>query len=115
MGPDRKRSGTGQLILAAYALIGTEVLSWVLSLILNALRLDVSPLWFVLFGALTMPMVMSWLAQDSARAYAMAVSQRFLGFEGEPPRIVSVSNECPKRWLVLLYIRMHPELIRKKT
>lgn len=106
----KKERLKGQLMLVAYALLANEVLAWVLSSLVMVIYPDVQRWWFVAFGVVTMPAAMSWLCVDAKKAYETAVSQWFLGFDGIPPRVISIADDCPSRWLVLLHIQMHPEL-----
>lgn len=100
----------GRLMLAAYALIANEILAWVLSILLFAIYPGIQRWWFMAFGAVTMPAAMTWISVDAKKAYDAAASRHFLGFEGFPPRVVSIASDCPSQWLVLLHIQLHPEL-----
>ncbi|WP_322014165.1 hypothetical protein [Paraburkholderia sp. J12] len=106
----KKERLKGQVMLTAYALLGNEILAWVLSCLVMVLYPGTQRWWFVAFGALTMPATMRWLRFDAKKAYETAASRQFLGFDGIPPRVISIANDCPGRWLVLLHIQMHPEL-----
>jgi hypothetical protein len=86
-------------------------MAWMVSTVVNSAYGSVSPFWFVVFGALTMPFVIRWIRTDAARAYETATKQGFLGLEGEPAHVISIANDCPNRRWVLLHIRLHPELI----
>jgi len=101
---------TGTFTLLGFAVMVTQAMAWMLSTVVNSAYGSVSPFWFVVFGALTMPFVIIWIRKDAARAYEIATKQGFLGLEGEPPHVISIANDCPKRWWVLLHIRLHPEL-----
>ena len=101
---------TGTFTLLGFAVLVTQAMAWMLSTVVNSAYGSVSPFWFVVFGALTMPFVIIWIRKDAARAYEIATKQGFLGLEGEPPHVISIANDCPKRWWVLLHIRLHPEL-----
>jgi len=103
---------TGTFTLLGFAVMVTQAMAWMLSTVVNSAYGSVSPFWFVVFGALTMPFVIIWIRKDAARAYEIATKQGFLGLEGEPPHVISIANDCPKRWWVLLHIRLHPELTR---
>ncbi|WP_321859141.1 hypothetical protein [Paraburkholderia tropica] len=107
--PKRERL-KGQLMLAVYALLANEILAWVLSFLVIAIYPGMQRWWFIAFGAVTMPVAMGWLCIDAKKAYEAARSRRFLGFDGIPPRVISIADDCPGRWLVLLHIQMHPEL-----
>jgi hypothetical protein len=101
----------GEFTLLGFALLVTQVMAWMLSTVENFVYGSVSSFWFVVFGALTMPFVIIWIRKDAARAYETAIKKGFLGLEGEPAHVISIANDCPKRWWVLLHIRLHPELI----
>jgi len=107
--PARERL-KGRLMLAGYALVANEIMAWALSVMLASVYPVLPRWWLLVFGALTMPLAMVWISGDAEKAYKRAASQRFLGFEGVPPRVISIANDCPSRRLVLLYIQMHPEL-----
>jgi hypothetical protein len=102
---------TGTFTLLGFAVLVTQAMARMLSTVVNSAYGSVSPFWFVVFGALTMPFVITWIRKDAARAYETATKQGFLGLEGEPAHVISIANDCPKRWWVLLHIRLHPELI----
>ena len=106
----KKERLKGQLMLATYAFLANEILAWALSFLVIAIYPGMQRWWFIAFGAVTMPAAMSWLCVDAKKAYETARSQRFLGVDGIPPRVISIADDCPSRWLVLLHIQMHPEL-----
>lgn len=101
----------GEFSLLSFALLATEAMAWVLSIVLNVVYGSVPLSWFGAFGLLTMPFVIVWMRADAARAYETAVRLHFVALEGEPAKVVSIANDCPKRWWVLLHIRLHPALI----
>lgn len=107
--PARERL-KGRLMLAGYALIANEILAWALSFMLGSVYPGLPRWWLLVFGAVMIPFAMEWIEGDAEKASKRAASQRFLGFEGVPPRVISIANDCPSRWLVLLHIQMHPEL-----
>jgi hypothetical protein len=111
MKPQTRLRLTGEFTLLGFALLVTQAMAWILSTVVNSTYGSVSPFWFAVFGALTMPFVIIWIRKDAARAYEAAISQGLLGLEGEPAHVVSIANDCPKRWWVLLHLRLHPELI----
>ncbi len=63
------------------------------------------------FGLVTAVLVGIWLRKDIERAYRFAVKHGYLRFDGQPPRIVGILDSCPRRWMVMLHIRMHPQLV----
>ncbi|CAG4886768.1 hypothetical protein [Paraburkholderia saeva] len=102
---------TGEFSLLGFALLATEAMAWVLSIVVNATYESVPLFWFGAFGLLTMPFVIAWMRADAARAYETAIRLHFIGLEGEPALVVSIADDSPKRWWVLLHIRLHPEVI----
>ena len=102
---------TGTFTLLGFAVLVTQAMAWILSTVVNSAYGSVSSFWFVVFGALTMPFVIIWIRKDAAHAYEIAIEQGRLGLEGEPAHVISIANDCPKRWWVLLHLRLHPELI----
>ena len=110
MKPQTRMRLAGQLTVLGFAVLVTQVMAWMLSTAVNSVYGSISPFWFAAFGALTVPFVIIWIRKDAARAYETATKQGFLGLEGEPPHVISIAKDCPKRWWVLLHIRLHPEL-----
>lgn len=106
----KKERLKGQMLLVAYALLANEVLAWAFSFLAIAIYPAMQRWWFMALGAVTMPVAMTWIGRDAKRAYETAAHERFLGFDGIPPRVVSIADNCPSRWLVLLHIQMHPEV-----
>jgi FtsH-binding integral membrane protein len=102
---------TGTFTLLGFAVLVTQAMAWMLSTVANFAYGSVPLFWFAAFGALTVPFVIIWIRKDAARSYEIATMQGFLGLEGEPPHVISIANDCPKRWWVSLHIRLHPELI----
>lgn len=102
---------TGEVSLLGFALLVTEAMAWVLSIVVNIVYESVPLFWFGVFGVLTMPFVLVWMRADAARAYETAIRRHFVALEGQPAQVVSIADDCPKRWWVLLHIRLHPELI----
>gem|GEM_PF-1606019 len=107
--PARERL-KGRLMLAGYALVANEIMAWALSFMLASVYPGLPRWWLLVFGAAMIPFAMEWISGDAESAYERAASQRFLGFEGVPPRVISIAGDCPSRRLVLLHIQMHPEL-----
>jgi hypothetical protein len=111
MKPQTRMRLAGTFTLLGFAVLVTQAMAWMLSTVANFAYGSVPLFWSAVFGALTVPFVIIWIRKDAARAYEIATMQGFLGMEGEPPHVISIANDCPKRWWVLLHIRLHPELI----
>jgi hypothetical protein len=66
---------------------------------------------FGVCGLITAVLASIWLRKDIERAYRFAVEHEYLKFDGQPRRIVSIADNCPRRWMVMMHIRMHPKLV----
>ncbi|MFT4063655.1 hypothetical protein [Paraburkholderia sp.] len=93
------------------ALCVTEALSFVLSAVARIFAVDTSPVEFGIFGAITTVLVAGWLQMDAQRAYVVADRSGFLTRDETRTRVKSVKEGCPKLWLVVLYLQLHPELM----
>ncbi len=87
------------------------MLAWILSLFVNTFYQGVPASWFMAFGCVTTPAIVIWLRDDARHAYVAAVARHFVGFDGVPPHVVSIAADCPRRWLVVIHIQLHPELL----
>jgi hypothetical protein len=111
---ERKRSAIrmrGELKLIGLSIAITTMLAYVLSNVVPH-----SPhayVAFITFGALTTLLAAGWTRHDANRAFRFAAEHHYLCFEGDPPRVISIAQDCPKRWLVLLYIELNPDLISR--
>jgi hypothetical protein len=52
-----------------------------------------------------------WILVDVRKAFDKAVAQHHVVLEGSPPHIMQIERTFPGRWLAVLYIQLHPELI----
>jgi hypothetical protein len=110
---ERKRNAIrmrGELKLIGLSVAITTMLAYVLSnFVAHSPHTFVA---FITFGALTTLLAAGWVRHDANRAFRFAAEHQYLGFEGDPPRVISIAQDCPKRWLVLLHIELNPDLIR---
>lgn len=93
------------------ALCVTEGLAFVLSAVARIFAVDTSAVEFGIFGAVTTVLVAGWLQMDAQRAYAYADRSGFLNRNETRTRVKSVKEDCPKFWLVVLHLQLHPELM----
>jgi hypothetical protein len=99
----------GELKLIGLSIAITSILAFVLA---NTIPdLAHGPAAFMSFGAFTTLLAAGWIRHDAGRAFQFAAVNSYLGFEGNPPRVISIAQDCPKRWLVLLHIELNPGLI----
>ncbi|MGH8778072.1 hypothetical protein [Paraburkholderia sp.] len=73
---------------------------------------NVSDRAILIFGLVTSGLLSFWLQADAQRAFAFARKNGFI--KSGPPRsgTVAIADNCPKRWLVVLYIDLHPVVPR---
>lgn len=101
----------GELKLLGLSVALSTVLAFVLANVMP--DLPQGPAAFMSFGALTTVLAAGWIRHDAGRAFRFAAENRYLGFEGNPQRVISIAQDCPKRWLVLLHIELNPDLISR--
>ncbi|WP_454808354.1 hypothetical protein [Paraburkholderia fungorum] len=89
----------------------TEMCALVLSILAGLTVGDMSPTAFGLFGGATVLLAHRWVLVDVREAFDKAVAQHHVVLEGSPPHIVQIARTFPGRWLAMLYVQLHPELI----
>ena len=100
-----------EAIVALIAIVVAELLTM---LVMSIIPRSYSPFELALlaaFGLVTAVLFLVWFRGDLKRAYLFAVEHEYLKFAGQPPRIVAILDSCPRRWMVMLHIRMHPALV----
>ncbi|EGD05998.1 hypothetical protein B1M_03589 [Burkholderia sp. TJI49] len=89
----------------------TEAAALCFSSVTQAATGEVHPFAFGLFCAMTFALVHRWVLADADDAFKTAVLNCHVQLEGTPPHITYIDSTCPRRWYVLLYIFIRPELI----
>ena len=107
---ERVRLGA-KLTIFAIALIVAEGLAMMLSFAAALFAFEISPVEFGIFGAITTVVLSEWLKIDAQRAFSVADKSGFLDRNESCTRIRSVKDNCPRSWLVVLHLRLHPELM----
>lgn len=100
-----------EVIVALIAILVAELLTM---LVMSIIPRSYSPLELAslaAFGLVTAVLFLVWFRADIERAYMYAVEHEYLKFAGQPPRIVAILDSCPRRWMFMLHIRMHPTLV----
>lgn len=67
------------------------------------------------FDGATVLLTHRWILVDVHKASDRAVAQHQVVLKGSPPHIRQVAGTFPGRWLAVLYIELHPELIDDGT
>lgn len=88
----------------------TAVLSFLLSIALQRLSIGIATFPFAPFGAVTAVLTATWLRIDAKQAYEQANRSGCFQRNGTDMLIESMMKDCPKRWLVVLHLQLHPEL-----
>ncbi|MGV7242352.1 hypothetical protein [Caballeronia sp. M23-90] len=98
------------LVLLVAALV-TQVTTFIISILVNAVGTNVPAIPFAIFACITLALTQRWILVDAAKAFGEAVAKRHVLLQGDPPQITFIVATCPKRWFVLLHIQLHPELL----
>ncbi|MGY6258210.1 hypothetical protein ACXIVK_32590 [Paraburkholderia caledonica] len=93
------------------AVCGAQSLVFLLSAATQILAIDPPPLSFAVFGGVTAVLASVWIQEDAQHAFEVADRKGFLIRDDEHHRIRTVRRDCPKLWLVVLHLELHPELM----
>ncbi|MFC0693530.1 hypothetical protein [Paraburkholderia humisilvae] len=61
--------------------------------------------------ASTVILVMVWAVRDARSAYQRALDDGYVRLAPRTRVVTGIARDCPRRWLVVLHIQLHPELI----
>ncbi|CAD6555414.1 hypothetical protein [Paraburkholderia metrosideri] len=64
-----------------------------------------------LFSFVTTILLATWIQTDARRAYMQASKQGCIRPVSESNPALHVAPDCPKRWLVILYIEINPGIV----
>ena len=98
---------TGLLVAALLA----EAVALGLTIASQATIGNIPPAAFGASGGLTILLARRWVLVDARKAFSAAVERHQALVEGTPPQIIYMARACPRRWLVVLHVQLHPELI----
>lgn len=63
------------------------------------------------FGVCTVAMATGWVRSDAHHAYEAAVREGYVVLDETEAEVLYIAPQCPRRWFVILHIRLHPEVI----
>jgi len=63
------------------------------------------------FGIATCGLMGIWLQKDMQTAFLQAKKEGYIRLPDEKSPRVSISTSCRRRWLVILYIELHPAVV----
>jgi hypothetical protein len=102
------------LKLWSVTIVLTELLSAIFSSAVDFLDPGAASMPTLVFTCATSALVSRWLVMDAARAWAHA-SERGYVLRGDKngQMTVEVTQDCPKRWLVVLHAGLNPTVAIK--
>jgi hypothetical protein len=103
----------GAAKVAMVAMTTNEVMAIAFEEIARRIDPDVSPGTLQLFRFISAVLVGFWFQSDARRAYLLARENGYIVARDTPERSVAILENCPKRWLVKLYLDLNPWLARR--
>jgi hypothetical protein len=103
----------GAAKVAMIAMTINEVMTFVFAEMARRIDPDVSPGTLQLFSFISAVLVGIWFQSDAKRAYLLAQKSGYIVARDTPERSVAILENCPKRWLVKLYLELNPSLARR--
>jgi hypothetical protein len=101
--------GAVKVILIAGAI--NELLNSVFMYVAQQIDRGLPPVTATVFSFTTCAMVGFWFQADARRAYLFARDRGYIARVDATNRAPHIAANCPKRWLVVLYIELNPALV----
>lgn len=101
----------GVLKVVFVALAANEFLTAAFAYLAREIDPQVTLTTISLFSFATCGLIGTWLQSDARRAYFAAREQGYLDGLERAKETALVPNNCPKRWLVVLYAELNPSVI----
>ncbi len=102
----------GAAKVAMIAMTTNEVMAIAFEEVARRIDPDVAPGTLQIFNFISAVLVGFWFQSDAKRAYLLAQQNGYIVARGAPERNVVILENCPKRWLVKLYLELNPSLVR---
>ncbi|WP_147426688.1 hypothetical protein [Trinickia fusca] len=102
----------GVLKVVFLAMLTNQVLTVVFTVIARHIDPDVSPEAIQLFSFVSAMLAGFWVQADAKQAFLNAQKDGYIVLRLTPEPSVVVKENCPKRWLVQLYLELNPSLVR---
>lgn len=64
----------------------------------------------LIFSCVTGALTGYWLRADARRAWRDALDQGYVSTRHASDDVLKIADDCPNRWLVVLYIELNPDL-----
>jgi len=101
----------GMVKLVALVILCNQILTAIFSYACHAIDPNVAPRVVSVFGIASSLMIGFWLEADARRAYRYANEKKLvMGTDASHP-MPRIRSDCPKKWLVMLYIELNPVLV----
>jgi hypothetical protein len=102
----------GAAKVAMIAMTTNEVMTIVFTEVARRIDPNVPPGTLQLFSFTSAVLVGIWFQSDAKRAYLLAQKNGYIVARGTSEPNVGIRENCPNRWLVQLYLELHPSLAR---
>ncbi len=111
MKPETRLALQAQVRVGLVAVLLAEVLVLLCVLASRIMSIRVPASAIAVFGVCTMALAIGWVRSDARHAYEDAVRSGYLELDDTEAVVLYIAPWCPRRWFVILHIRLHPALI----
>ena len=102
----------GAAKVALLTILTNEVLTITFAAIARRIAPDISLGMIQLISLSSALLVGFWFQADARRAFLRAQQDGYIVVRRIPEPVVVVRDNCPKRWLVQLYLELNPAMVR---
>jgi hypothetical protein len=100
-----------QVRVGLVAVLLAEVLVLLGELASRIMSIDVPASAIAMFGVCTVVLATGWVRSDARHAFEDAVRAGYVELDDRGAVVLYIAPWCPRRWFVILHIRLHPALI----
>ncbi|SIT50746.1 conserved hypothetical protein [Paraburkholderia piptadeniae] len=111
MKPETRLALQSQVRVGLVAILLAEVLVLLGELASRIMSIDLPASAITVFGVCTVILATGWVRSDARHAYEDAVRAGYVELDDAQAVVLYIAPRCPRRWFVILHIRLHPELI----
>ncbi|MGG1949055.1 hypothetical protein AB1286_30320 [Trinickia sp. NRRL B-1857] len=102
----------GAAKVVVVAMLANEVLTVVFATIARRIDPDVSVQMIQMFSFVIAMLAGFWFQADARRAFHEAQKGGYVVLRRVPEPDILIRENCPKRWMVQLYVELNPSMIR---
>lgn len=103
--------GAAKVVLVA--MITNQVLTIAFTALARRIDPELSLNTIQLFSFISAMLAGSWFQADAKRAFLHAQKDGYIDMRQAPQPAVVIRENCPKRWLVQLYLELNPSIGRR--